>query len=109
MYFENPQGREASESDKKHTRKKFLASLEQMGINNLNTCYTKKVRNKDSKVPSQFFCPFSDCVRGFSETGNLKTHMRIHVSNCLTIYRLGNVPSSAITKTAQSSSSPKGT
>ncbi len=48
MYFENPQGREASDTDKKLTRKKFLATVEDMGIHNLNACYTKKVRNKDS-------------------------------------------------------------
>ena len=32
---------------------------------------------------SPMVCPFIECNRAFQETGNLKTHLRIHVSNSL--------------------------
>jgi len=45
----------------------------------LDLCYHKVVRHrKDKGLPIN--CPFIECKRSFIETGNLKTHMRIHVS-----------------------------
>jgi hypothetical protein len=42
----------------------------------LNQCYYKAKRGKDkTKILS---CPFLTCLKDFSETGNLKTHMRTH-------------------------------
>ena len=45
----------------------------------LDLCYHKVVRHPKHKgLPIN--CPFIECKRSFIETGNLKTHMRIHVS-----------------------------
>jgi len=46
----------------------------------LDLCYHRVVRPKKEKG-SAINCPFITCGRAFVETGNLKTHMRIHVSN----------------------------
>lgn len=35
--------------------------------------------SKDNEIKRPFICPFNDCSKQFSESGNLKTHMRIHV------------------------------
>lgn len=42
----------------------------------INQCYYKAKRPKDQ--PKLLFCPFLSCLKEFSETGNLKTHMRTH-------------------------------
>lgn len=42
----------------------------------LKQCYSKAKRPKDE--PKILFCPFLKCLKQFSETGNLKTHMRTH-------------------------------
>lgn len=44
----------------------------------LNDSYVKTHRPRGGIVP--LYCPFSNCMREFHETGNLKTHIRIHVS-----------------------------
>lgn len=46
---------------------KFLISL---------ACIEKVKRPKDEK--KILLCPFESCLKEFSETGNLKTHMRTH-------------------------------
>ena len=49
---------------------------EHLGIDNLQKTYC--VEKKSKKV--QMICPYLNCERTFTETGNLKTHFRIHVS-----------------------------
>jgi uncharacterized Zn-finger protein len=42
----------------------------------ISQCYYKAKRPKD--LPKILTCPFLSCLKEFSETGNLKTHMRTH-------------------------------
>jgi hypothetical protein len=44
----------------------------------LNDSYVKAHRPRGANM--SLYCPFSTCMREFLETGNLKTHIRIHVS-----------------------------
>ena len=53
---------------------KFYASL---GIE-IGDSYDRMQRARGAKKP--LYCPFAECLRSFQETGNLKTHLRIHVS-----------------------------
>ena len=58
-------------------KKKVVASMKTKGIR-INDSYQKTNRPRGQNVP--LYCPFSTCMREFHETGNLKTHLRIHVS-----------------------------
>mmetsp|Transcript_39026 Transcript_39026/g.37343 ORF Transcript_39026/g.37343 Transcript_39026/m.37343 type:complete len:92 (+) Transcript_39026:541-816(+) len=42
----------------------------------INQCYQKSKRPKGEK--RMLVCPFAHCLKQFSETGNLKTHLRTH-------------------------------
>lgn len=44
---------------------------------NINDCYQKAKRNKGEA--RSLLCPFLNCHKEFTETGNLKTHLRTHV------------------------------
>ena len=57
-------------------RKRMLSLFQRQGIK-INESYVKAQRTRGTKKP--LFCPFVDCLRDFQETGNLKTHLRIHV------------------------------
>ena len=58
-------------------RKKFNNYFQKLGIS-IEESFEKTARTRGTKMP--LFCPFSNCLREFQETGNLKTHLRIHVS-----------------------------
>ena len=57
-------------------RKRMLSLFCKQGIK-ISESYVKAQRQRGAKKP--LFCPFFDCLRDFQETGNLKTHLRIHV------------------------------
>jgi hypothetical protein len=80
---------------------------EHLGIESLQSTFYKS--KKDRKMP--MICPFLNCNRQFVETGNLKTHLRIHVSRIyntnstflahfVCFFRLGNVLLSATSMVA---------
>ena len=54
-----------------------MSFVMQHGIK-LNDSFVKTHRPRGLNMP--LYCPFSTCMREFHETGNLKTHIRIHVS-----------------------------
>ena len=42
----------------------------------LSECYTKSKRDKEQG--KTLYCPYFNCLKEFTETGNLKTHLRTH-------------------------------
>eukprot|EP00347_Sterkiella_histriomuscorum_P019073 403343059 len=64
-----------SASSRVTPRKQMMKYFQDQGIN-LNECHLKI---KPEKGCSKYMlCPFVVCLKEFSETGNLKTHMRTH-------------------------------
>eukprot|EP00347_Sterkiella_histriomuscorum_P023972 403332750 len=60
----------------KMTPKKSMAKLfETQGIN-INECQQKAKKSRGDK--RVLICPFVNCLKDFTETGNLKTHLRTH-------------------------------
>lgn len=68
----------------------------------------KKDESKPEGNKKSFICPYKECGKRFTESGNLKTHIRIHVRR-RSNGRLGNGPSRALTKAAARASSPRDT
>ena len=67
-------------------------------------------QNEESKASDSkkvYICPYKGCGKQFSESGNLKTHIRIHVSIYYLIFRLAKGHSRAPLKDATRASSQK--
>lgn len=62
-----------------NSRAEQLKCLQATGVTQIESCYSKVSKTRLNST-IQIVCPFLECLRTFSETGNLKTHMRIHVS-----------------------------
>ena len=60
----------------KSPRQLIVSLMQSQGIR-INDSYVKTHRPRGQHMP--LYCPFSTCMREFQETGNLKTHIRIHV------------------------------
>ncbi|CDW91615.1 oocyte zinc finger protein 6-like [Stylonychia lemnae] len=68
----------------KMTPKKSMIKLfETQGIN-INDCQQKAKKTRGDK--RVLICPFVNCLKDFTETGNLKTHLRTHVIKQVSIY-----------------------
>lgn len=52
------------------------AVQEHLGLESLTDCFNKVKKGRVASMK----CPHISCSRQFIETGNLKTHLRIHVS-----------------------------
>ena len=66
--------------------------------------YTGYQNSKHAK-PKTLLCPFHGCTKTFRETGNLKTHIRTHVSHLT--HRPESVHSPAASKVVTGDSSPR--
>ena len=66
-----------SSTNRNTPRKRIMQYMHAQGIK-INDSYVKTQRPLGQRIP--LYCPFANCMREFQETGNLKTHIRIHVS-----------------------------
>lgn len=76
--FQNKHQAEVPEEPGSTRSRKGLSESRNKTYNgfHLSQCYYKAKRPKDEA--KKLYCPFMSCLKEFSETGNLKTHMRTH-------------------------------